>query len=160
MTSEPVIFLESAARILLIVHALAAMAMAGAATHNGVLAWRALSRRSVPWRLVRVYATVMLWAQLATVLLGFLVYPAFRVYVRAQYLDLEVPLATGFFEVKEHWSMIALAALAWMWPMSRWLGRSSSRREVVGYAILGLSVALTVWLSLITGLALVTIRSV
>lgn len=52
-----------------------------------------------------------LWSSisyLASFLLGALIYPTFRYYVRALYLDENVPIGTGLFEIKEHLSSLGI----------------------------------------------------
>jgi len=163
------VFLDGIAKGILVAHALAAVLMLGATTHHAVLAWRGLTGRSVPWRLVRTYATVMFWAQVVTIALGLLVYPAFRVHVRAAFMDAEVPAATGVFEMKEHISVVLMIGLLWMWPASRRLrstrrlAESEARRATDLariYFALAFVVAIGVWFVFVSGLSLVTIGSV
>ncbi len=44
----------------------------------------------------------------ASFVLGLLIYPVFRVKVRAEYFDSSLPWATGIFEIKEHLASIGL----------------------------------------------------
>ncbi|PIZ00239.1 hypothetical protein COY62_03700 [bacterium (Candidatus Howlettbacteria) CG_4_10_14_0_8_um_filter_40_9] len=50
------------------------------------------------------------WGYIVTFVLGLLIYPVFRVKVRAADFDKVRPWATGIFEVKEHIGAIALFA--------------------------------------------------
>ena len=50
------------------------------------------------------------WGYIATFILGLLIYPVFRVNVRAADFDKARPWATGLFEAKEHIGAIALFA--------------------------------------------------
>lgn len=51
------------------------------------------------------------YGYLASFILGLLIYPTFRVNVRAENFDKVKPWATGLFEVKEHIGSIALFAV-------------------------------------------------
>ena len=48
-----------------------------------------------------------------------LLYPHFRVHVRADFLDEQAPWATKLFEVKEHLAVFALPLSLSFWALSR-----------------------------------------
>lgn len=155
------VFLAQAAHVLLVLHALAAIAATAAATHNAVLSWRGIRGRSVPWRLVRLYVRVLLVAQCLTLLLGFGIYPAFRVFVRAAWMDHSMPAATGFFEIKEHWSTLATIGIAYLYFAARQVTRATAADRISGaYHAVSIGVAIALWFAALTGLALVPLRSV
>jgi hypothetical protein len=54
------------------------------------------------WKHIRVAAGVASLSYLATFVFGLLVYPVFRVNIRAEFLDKNAPHITGLFEIKEH----------------------------------------------------------
>jgi hypothetical protein len=114
---------------LLVLHGIAAVLLIGAITHQAVALWLPAQRPARGWwralgavhpeRYVR--AVIVLY--LVTMALGMLLYPAFRIDVRAAFLDAHQPWATGLFEVKEHAAAVGLALLpayaaAWMTPAS------------------------------------------
>jgi hypothetical protein len=103
---------------------------------------------------------VLGWAYLVTFALGLVNYPTFRVDVRAAHLDANVPLATGFFEVKEHWIAIGLVILACYWPMSRTMHASKRTNDAWLYGVLAIVLACIVWLAMLTGLFVTAIRPV
>ena len=104
---EIMIFLETSAKAFLGLHLLAAMAtlfLLFLATLY--LFWRPES----DWRLGGRFT---FWGSLFYILtwvLGLLIYPVFRVKVRAEYFDPELPWATGLFEIKEHIGSLGLFA--------------------------------------------------
>jgi hypothetical protein len=147
-------------KVLLLLHAAAAIVLIGSATHNGILAVRQLLGRPVRAALQRLYVHVLGIAYLITFALGLLNYPAFRLGVRATHLDANVPLATGFFEVKEHWIAIGLVILACYWPMSRNMHGSRGTSDAWLYHVLGIVLTFIVWLAMLTGLFVTAIRPV
>ena len=98
-------------KVLLIVHALVAMALLGAATHLVIVAWRLWrgERTARRVRLLRIYSQVIGASFATAFLLGAILYPIYRVRVRAEYLDHVAPWATNLFDLKEHAAAIALA---------------------------------------------------
>lgn len=154
------VFLESISRLLLLAHAVAAIALVGAACHNALLALSHLNGRLVKPKRQRTYVAITFWLYAATFVLGLVIYPAFKVFVREAFLDAEVPLATGFFEVKEHWLGISLGLLAWYYPTSRSFDITVETTETPLYHWAGIGLAVVVVLSVIVGLVLVTIESI
>lgn len=148
------------AKVLLVVHAAAAIALVGSATHNGILAVRHLAGHSTRARLQRVYVRVVGWAYLTTFGLGLAIYPSFRVGVREAWLDEHVPLASRFFEIKEHWLALGLFILAAYWPMSRTVNVARRTADARLYHVLGIALALIVLMATFTGLSLTAIRPV
>lgn len=119
---------------LLILHGLLAVLLLGAITHQCIAAWApfeqpkptgfiASARRTRP----RLYANAVVVLYMLTLLLGALIYPEFRVEVRSRF-DLEVPAASGSFEIKEHFAAIGLGLLPAYWyswrPGTRFPGTS------------------------------------
>jgi hypothetical protein len=147
-------------KFFLMLHAAAAITLIGSTTHSGILAYMALKGQPLRPRLRRVYTAVQFWAYLATFGLGMVMYPEFRVAVRAEYLDAYAPLAVGFFEVKEHWAGIGLFVLICCYPMSRRIDIRRPTDDVRLYNILSMALVPIVWMNLFTGLMLVSIRSV
>ena len=107
------IFLEEYARVLLVLHGLAAVVLIGAVAH---VAWRAvrgtLTARNliVPW---------LLWSYVVTFISGVLIYPAYRYYVRALYFEPQMRPVNFYFELKEHLSSLGLALLLAYWLSAR-----------------------------------------
>ncbi len=100
MTFEPV-FLSGAARPLLVLHALTAMALLGASTHLvivKILRWRGRGRP----RQEQLYSRLIAPLFVVAYGLGLILYPHFRVNLRAGYLDANQPWASNLFDFKEH----------------------------------------------------------
>lgn len=88
-------------RVLLVIHALVAFALAGASTHLALVMVGFLRGSRQRLRLARLYAQTAGALVLATVALGAVLYPAFKVRVVFPYLAKAAPWATVLFDVKE-----------------------------------------------------------
>jgi hypothetical protein len=142
------------ARLLLVLHALTAMALLGASTHLvvvKVLRWRGRPRE----RLEQTYARLIPPLFVAAFALGLAMYPQFRVAVRAHFLDAQQPWASNLFDFKEHLMALGL-------PMA--LGLFFLARK--GEAVRPLTdlFAVTLWLmvlwSAVSGLVITRVRGV
>ncbi len=106
--------------LLLLVHGLSGVLLAGAITHQAIaLWWPAPPAESAWWRSLRavharryVVAVIVLFA------------------FTADYLDAHAPWATGLFELKEHAGAIGLALLPAYWAVWRDPGERAGRRSV------------------------------
>jgi hypothetical protein len=154
------IFLESVSKLLLLLHVSSAIALIGAATHNGILAFQHMRGNFYRPDLQKTYTKIMVWLYPTTFALGLLLYPAFKHYVRDQYMDVHVPLATGFFEAKEHWVSIGAAILLFYYPLSRRINVRIRSAETLCYHVAGMTMTVIVWFVMFTGLTLVSIKSV
>ena len=88
---------EFIVRPLHFLHLLAGLSSVASCVH---LLMRLLTKRHDPR--LRTHATVLGATYAAAYFLGALIYPTFRVRVRAALLDSHYPWATGLFEIKEH----------------------------------------------------------
>jgi hypothetical protein len=95
-------------RALLIVHALLAFTALFAATHHAGHAVLAASGRPQA-RALRRFSWIASGAVLAQAASGLLLYPAYRVRVRAADFDLHAPALAQLFDFKEHLAALALA---------------------------------------------------
>lgn len=100
------VFLEGWARPLLVLHALAGFALAGACTHLAVVGVQLWRGRAHLGRLARVYARVIGALFAVAFAVGLLMYPHYRYHVRGLYLDRYEPWASNLFDMKE--SLLAL----------------------------------------------------
>jgi len=106
-------------RLGVVLHVLSAIVCCGGAVHLAVVMWK-LAGNEGRQRLLRVYSWVSALGFLATVGLGALLYPIYRVQVRAAFLEQAYPWVVRLFEVKEHWGAIGMAtALALLWLLRR-----------------------------------------
>ena len=151
-------WLEGAAPALLVIHALLAIALLGATTHDAVLVIGYLRGRFGRARLERTYVRIQLATYLATFAIGSVIYPAYRIYVRAAVFDRWSPWASNLFDVKENFAALGLAVvIAYAWLRGRFEpARDAAWRPL--YAVLGLTVATLVWFQTVAGLVLVAER--
>ena len=146
--------------LFLVLHAATAVVLIGAATHNGLQSYRAWRGHPVRPRLQRLYAAVLFATYLPTVALGLWIYPAFRLDVRATNFDQHLPLATGAFEVKEHWVALGLFVLLAYLPLSRRLDTRLPTPDARAFNVLGLVLLVVVWWAMWTGLTLTALDPV
>jgi hypothetical protein len=153
----PSIFLYPWGRLLLVLHALAAVVLCGSSVHHGVIALLALRGRAPRRRLARLYALVALLAYVATLLSGSLVYPRYRYFVRGLYLDRHAVWASNLFDFKENLALLGLPLAIGALVVARDLGvhldqRPTDRQPLVLYGFLALGTATISIFNLISGL--------
>lgn len=153
------VLLYEARRVLVVAHAVSAGVLLGAATHHAIAMARALRGRAAPPAAERRWATVAGAAFLATAGLGALVYPTYRVHVRAGALELHEPTLTRLFDVKEMFVALSLvpavAVLA--------LGRARAARDPAVlplYAGASFVTCAVAWWSALVGLSVAAARGV
>lgn len=144
----PPLFLEGAARPLLVLHALVAIPLAGAATHLLLVCWKILRGKRPAPRLARLYARVVGILFVIDFGLGLLVYPTYRVRVRGLYFDHVAPWAANLFDLKEILFGLGLPmAAALTFLAGRWDG---SREHELTPTLSGITA--TLWLMLAFGI--------
>ena len=67
-----------------------------------------ICQRKIDWNAGLKSSLLGILAYIFSFLLGLLIYPVFRVKVRAEYFDLKLPWLTGLFEIKEYVGAIGL----------------------------------------------------
>ncbi len=113
---------------LLIFHSLAGVALLGAVTHQFVSALRGgggrgpgfLNRYSGVRQ--RTFTSAIIFLYLNSMILGGIIYPAYRLDVRVPFEQMSLGWAVGLFELKEHFAGIGLGVLpfyAWVWHAER-----------------------------------------
>jgi hypothetical protein len=146
---------------LLIFHALLAVTLLGAITHQAVSIWlpaRApagsfVARfRAVPGT---SYANAVVLLYAATMALGAIIYPTYRVTVRIMLEQLRMNTANGLFELKEHFVVIGLALLPAYWYFWR---KPLDPAQQMTRAGLTTILALIVWWSFVVGHILNNVR--
>jgi hypothetical protein len=146
---------------LLILHALVGVSLLGAITHQLVSMYRRRAVRSGSFidrytgvnPQVFVVAVVSLYV--AQVLLGAVIYPAYRLNVRIPFEEMFLYREIGMFEMKEHFAGIGMGLLPlyfWLWRPQ--LADSHRRDRVVITSIL----AFIVWWGFLIGHILNNIR--
>jgi hypothetical protein len=147
--------------LLLIVHGLVAVALLGAITHQLVSAlWRRPSRGDTFIHRFagvsqRTYTAAVAYLYLATVVLGAVLYPDYRLNVRVPFEEMFLGWAIGLFELKEHFAGIGLCVLplyAYTW---RPQNIETHRRDRIAVTVL---LGFIVWWDFLVGHVLNNIR--
>jgi len=152
---------ESMIVVLLIIHALLAVTLLGAITHQAISVW--LPPRKTPGSFVGrvravpaasyVNAVVILYVVTAT--LGAIIYPEYRLSVRVVLQQLSLNVPNGLFELKEHFVAVGLGMLPAYWYFWRQpLANDYLRTRAILTSIL----AFIVWWSFLVGHILNNIR--
>ena len=146
---------------LLILHGLAGVALLGALTHQGlsVIAAHRGARATFAARYLRVdpraftTAVVVLFA--ASIVLGALIYPSYRVDVRIPFEEMALGWAIGLFEMKEHAGGIGLGLLPLYFVL--WRGEFTESHPL-DRKIITLLLAAIAWFDFTVGHVLNNIR--
>lgn len=156
------IVFESLVKPLLFLHLLGAITALASAVHMALRLRRARNGQPGHYRTVRLHATVLLAAYATTLALGMLIYPTFRVRVRHDFLDAQVPLATALFEIKEHAVALGLLPVVILFVLTRPLAfnRPLESHHVPLFAAMLAFVLGTLLFSAVCGWWLGTVRSV
>jgi hypothetical protein len=146
----------------LLLHALCAIFLLGAISHQAASTWRSEGGRTqtltASFARVRgaLYARAVIVAYVLTVLLGDVVYGPYRVDVKTMLFDLQLMGWNSAFEIKEHLVAFGLYLLPLYWLLWRIspLDYAGLRRGVTSM------LALIVWYALIVGHLLNNIKGV
>jgi hypothetical protein len=146
--------------ILVILHALSAVALIGALTHQALAVWWSARQpvhfvqrfRAVP---PAVYANAIVVLYLITFALGGWLYPDYRLNIRVVLEQMELPMANGSFELKEHFAVMGLSMLPAYWYFWRAPADQSHART---RAFLTALLAFIVWWNFLVGHVLNNIR--
>lgn len=154
------VFLYAARRALLLLHAGGSVVLIGAATHHALQMRHYLRGRFGRSALEKTYAKVVAAAYIATFVLGAVLYPTYRVHIRGYYLDRYAPFFSGLFDVKEVYASLALLVAAGLGLLAYTLRPSEERWFVPVYAAMSFIVCGVVWLNVIAGILIVSVRGV
>ena len=150
-------------QLLLIVHVLVGAALLGALTHQ---AFAVAKRPSAPARTFvgrftgvnsPTFTNVVCLLYAASVLIGALLYPRYRIDVRPLLEDMQLRAANGLFETKEHFAAVGLGLLPayWMfWRQPLSLEYASTRKYLTWI------LAFTAWFNFLVGELLNNIRGI
>jgi len=152
------VFLENFYEFLLIVHLFATFVLVGAMTHNLLIVVKYLGGKFGRQKLEWLYVRVSLWAYVITYVVGALIYPAYRVYIRHHYFDPELPWATGLFEVKEHWGAVALAMLFVYYFLRKNFQPATERDKLFLYVPLCFLLNIVLWYKVVVGCYLTLLK--
>jgi hypothetical protein len=155
----PDLLLDGSARLLVVLHAAAAIVLVGASTHHAIIALGYL-RGTYKVRLGRIYAATVAAAYAVTFALGLLAYPTFRYTVRALYLDRYEPWASNLFDTKENFAALGLPFALAAFVLSRRLDPERDRLHVGAYAAFVWLTAAIAWFAVISGLLITMAKGV
>ena len=147
------------ATFLVILHGLLAVALLGSITHQTIsVVWPSRNKAGFisAFRAVAspIYASANIALFVAVAILGAVVYPTYRVWIRSYLENARLFPAVGSFEVKEQFIAIGLGLLPFYWLLWR-------RPEAAGKSartIVTLMLCFIVWFSFIVGHILNNIR--
>jgi len=148
--------------VLLMVHVLVGTALLGAITHQVASVFRGrggraarsgsfFGRYSEVDKAIFTMAVVVLYV--SQVLLGALIYPAYRLIVRIPFEEMSLGWAIGVFELKEHFAGIGLMSLPFY--ARSWRSPQSHPRDRIMMSVL---LAFIVWWDFLVGHILTNIR--
>jgi hypothetical protein len=145
---------------LLILHGLLAVVLLGGITHQAMaVAWPSRSKAGIvsSFRAVNasVYTKANIILYLATATLGGIVYPTYRVGVRAFLEDARLSSATGSFELKEQFIAVGLGMLPLYWML--WQRPADTDSKTARIAVT-LVLCAIVWYGFLVGHVLNNIR--
>ena len=161
----PPVFLQSWGPLLVVTHSLSSIVLCGASVHQVVLAMLAWKGRSPRRQLLRVYSVTTLLSYLVTVFVGALLYPRYRVFIRALFLDRHAAWAANLFDLKENLATLgfplAVGALLLAWSLSR-ADLSTDARGLrlaqLTFLVMAVGTALIVGFNVIAGLLCTSVR--
>lgn len=125
----PSLFLQTWGPLLVVLHTLGAIVLSGSSVHQALLSIQLLRRKQVRFGLLRIYALTTLCAYLATTLVGALLYPRYRVLIRALFLDRHAPWAANLFDWKENVATIGLPLAVGALLLASALSRATRERR-------------------------------
>jgi hypothetical protein len=158
--ADSTVFLYGARRALLVLHAAGSVVLIGAATHHALEMRHYLRGRFGRAAIEKTYAKVAGAAYAITFALGALLYPTYRVHVRGAYLDRHAPFYAGLFDVKEVFASLALVVALGLGALAFTLRPAEERWLVPVVAAMSFVVCAVVWLNVVAGLLVVSVRGV
>ena len=144
------------ARGLVLLHALGALILVGAATHHALVAFGYL-RGSFRTRLGRIYASTTAVTYVMTMTLGAWAYPTYRVHSRPL-LEASAPWAATLFEIKEDVGTLAVPLVLMTWLLSRAMDPREDDHLVPPYVVMVLLTTGAIWFELTSGLLITMMK--
>ena len=145
------VFMENFYEIILLAHLLATFVLVGSMTHNLLCVIDYVRGHFGRQKRELLYLKVSFWTYLIVYVLGALIYPAFRVYIRGTCFDPQIPWATGLFEVKEHWSAIGLALFFVYYFLRKNFQPDTEREKLFFYVPLCFLLNIILWYKTVVG---------
>jgi hypothetical protein len=152
------VFLEKYYEVLLLVHLFATFILIGSMTHNLLIVIGYVRGKFGRQKLEWLYVKVSLWTYTIVYVIGALIYPAYRVYLRHDYFDPQLPWATGLFEVKEHWGAVGLAMLFVYYFLRKSFQPAEEKDKLFLYVPLCLLLNVILWYKIAVGCYLTLLK--
>ncbi|MFL5321315.1 MAG: hypothetical protein ACJ790_16770 [Myxococcaceae bacterium] len=134
------------------------MALGGASTHLAILTLSRLRGRPMLGRLTRIYSVTAAALLLATVTLGLVIYPAYKVHVVAPYFWDHAKWAAALFDVKEALGLFALPLGLGLFVMGRRMDPDKPAHLV--FAVCAFGLFLITAFCIVAGLVIVAEKGV
>lgn len=145
------VFLEGAYRFLLLLHLFVTFILVGCMTHGLLIVISYIRGKFNRQKLELYYTKVALWSYVIVYIIGALIYPAYRIYIRHHYFDPQLPWATGLFEVKEHWGAVGLAMFFVLYFLRRNLQPAEDKDKLWFYVPLFFLLNVIIWYKVVAG---------
>ncbi|OHB61442.1 MAG: hypothetical protein A2168_06480 [Planctomycetes bacterium RBG_13_50_24] len=152
------IFLESAYSFLLLVHLFVTFVLVGSMTHGLLIVISYLRGKFNRQKLEFFYTKVSLWSYVIVYVIGAMIYPAYRIHIRHDYFDPQLPWATGLFEVKEHWGAVGLAMFFVFHLLRKDLRPAEEKDKLRLYVPLCFILNVIVWYKVVVGCYLTLLK--
>lgn len=154
------VFLYGARRLLLLLHAAGSIVLLGSSTHHALQMRHYLRGRFDREKLEKLYAKVVAVSYLFTFVMGALLYPTYRVHVRALYLDRYAPGYAGLFDMKEFYASLALLVAMGLGALAFTLRPAEQPWLARVYAAMSALVVAVVWFNVISGILITSVRGI
>jgi hypothetical protein len=159
-TPEFAIAFYDARRVLLVLHAAAAIVLIGASTHHALQMRHYLREEFSRKQLEKTYAKVVAVAYPLTFALGAILYPTYRYHVRALWLDRYAHWAARLFDVKEVFASLALVVAIALGALAFTLEPKDEPHLARVYAAMSFIVCGVVWLDVVAGVIVTSVRGI
>jgi amino acid transporter len=152
------VFLEGAYSFLLLVHLFVTFVLVGSMTHGLLIVIDYLRGKFNRQKLEWLYVRVALWSYVIVYVIGALIYPAYRIYIRHNYFDPQLPWATGLFEAKEHWAVVGMAMFFVYYFLRKNLQPAEEKDKLWLYVPLCFLLNIIVWYKVVVGCYLTILK--
>ena len=153
------VFLENCYELLMLVHLFATFVLIGSMTHNLLCVVKYLQGKFGRAKQELRYLKWSLSSYIFVYVIGAIIYPAFRVYIRGEVFDPLLPWATGLFEVKEHWAALGLAIFAVYYFLRKNFDPKQEKEKLrYLYAPLCMILNIILWYTVIVGCYLTLLK--
>lgn len=157
---DQTVFLYGARRLLLVLHTVGSIVLVGAATHHALQMRHYLRGKFVRIAQEKLWAKVVAIAYVFTFTVGALLYPTYRYHVRGLYLDRFAPTYSGLFDVKEVYASLTLVVAIGLGALAFTLRPAEERWLVHVYAVMSFIVCSVVWLNVVLGILVTSVRGI